>query len=213
MRSSKRNLRRVGIVAVLGISAADGETAGIAALCCPAAAPDPGFAALPLLAAGCATGAPSASIAAAPSVLEALFTSASRPLLPAVSFPFGCSGLPPDAPPGLAGEVMAGRTWATRSTSLRRSSVRAERGFCADAVPEPMRRISSMKCAACRARRSCAAANSALSRLMVAACRSACASAEPARALRASLLFFRPPPGSVCSNAVSAALSLAISPA
>ena len=51
-----------------------------------------------------------------------------------------------------------------------------------------------MKWAACRARRSFAAASSALSRLMVAACRSACASAEPARALSASLLFFRPLP-------------------
>jgi hypothetical protein len=79
------------------------------------------------------------------------------------------------------------RTWATRSARVRRSSPRTGRRTWPGAVvwPPPMRRISPMKCAACRASRSCVAASSARSLAMVAACWSACAWAEPSRALSA----------------------------
>ena len=75
-----------------------------------------------------------------------------------------------------------------------RSSPRTGRRTWPGAVvwPPPMRRISPMKCAACRASRSCVAASSARSLAMVAACWSACAWAEPSRAFSAMRLSFRP---------------------
>ena len=88
--------------------------------------------------------------------------------------------------------AMAGRCvfviCETRSAS-RCSLPRWGRRACPDVgtEPAPMRRISSMKCAACRASRSCAAASSARSLVMVAACWSACAWAEPSLRLQRDL--------------------------